>query len=120
YIQISNYFGSNVACETWLISPSMNLNSEASPRLVFKSAYNYSGPALQVLVSTNYSSGDPNAATWTALSPALSGGSWNWVKSGNVSLSAYKSANTRIAFKYTGTNTSGSTWEIDDVAIFGQ
>ena len=120
YIQISNYFGSNVACETWLISPSVNLSSEASPRLVFKSAYNYSGPALQVLVSTNYSSGDPNAATWTALSPALSGGSWNWVRSGDVSLSAYKSANTRIAFKYTGTNTSGSTWEIDDVAIFGQ
>lgn len=120
YIQISNYSGSNVACETWLISPSMNLSSEPSPRLLFKSAYNYSGPALQVLVSTNYSSGDPNSATWAALSPALSGGSWNWVKSGNVSLTAHKSSNTRIAFKYTGTNTSGSTWEIDDVAIFGQ
>lgn len=120
YIQISNYSGGNIACETWLISPVLNINSEPSPRLVFKSAYNYTGPALQVLVSTNYNTGDPNAATWTNLNPTLSGGSWSWVKSGNVSLTPYKSPNTRIAFKYNGTSTSGSTWEIDDVAIFGQ
>lgn len=121
YGYISNYSnGNNQLCETWLISPSMNLNGAPNPKLIFQSAYNYSGPALQVMVSTNYSSGNPNLATWTALSPTLSGGGWSWVWSGNVSLSAYISSNTRIAFKYSGTATSGSTWEIDDIAVLPQ
>lgn len=121
YGYISNYAnGSNQLCETWLISPSMNLTSAPNPKLSFQSAFNYTGPALQVLVSTNYTSGNPNLATWTALSPTLSGGSWNWVSSGTVLLSSYISSNTRIAFKYTGTATTGSTWEIDDIVVFPQ
>lgn len=119
YGYISNFVSGNQICETWLISPSFNISSATNPRFSFTSAYNYSGPALEVLVSTNYISGNPTAATWTPLSPTLSPGSWNWTNSGIVSLSAYMSANTRIAFKYTGTGTSGSTWEIDDIAVFG-
>ncbi len=121
YGYISNYSnGNNQLCETWLISPSMNLTGAPNPKLIFQSAYNYSGPALQVLVSTNYNSGNPNLATWTALSTTLSSGSWNWAWSGNVLLSPYISTNTRIAFKYSGTATSGSTWEIDDIAVLPQ
>ncbi|MBP9068768.1 MAG: choice-of-anchor J domain-containing protein [Bacteroidia bacterium] len=121
YAEISNYINfANQACETWFISPSMNIAAAASPRLSFESAYNFSGPTLEVYVSTNYSSGNPNAATWVNLNPTLSGGSYNWVNSCNISLNSYKSANTRIAFKYTGTATSGSRWEIDDVAVFGE
>lgn len=120
YANITNYFSSsNHACETWLISPSLDLSTASNPRFSFKSAYNYTGPAIQVLVSTNYNSGDPNTATWVALSPALSPGGWAWTSSGTVSLSSYLSPNTRVAFKYTGTNTTGSTWEIDDIAVFG-
>jgi len=37
------------------------------------------------------------------------------VNSGDIDLSTYISTNTRVAFKYTGTENSGSTWEIDDV-----
>jgi hypothetical protein len=121
YGYISNYANSsNQLCETWLISPSMNLTGAPNPKLTFQSAYNYTGPALQVMVSTNYTSGNPNSATWTALSPTMSSGSWSWVASGNVSLSSYISSNTHIAFKYSGTATSGSTWEIDDIVVFPQ
>lgn len=121
YAEISNYINfANQPCETWFISPAMNIAGAASPRVSFETAYNFSGPTLEVYVSTNYSSGNPNAATWVNLSPALSGGSYNWVNSGNISLNPYKSANTRIAFKYTGTSTSGSRWELDDVAVFGE
>jgi hypothetical protein len=119
YANISNYVGgSNQLCETWLISPSYNLVNAGAPKFQFQSAYSYSGPTLQVMVSTNYNSGDPSLATWTALSPTLSPGGYSWTGSGNISLSAYKTANTRVAFKYSGTGTSGSTWEIDDIAVF--
>jgi len=121
YGNITNYIsGTNYLCETWLISPAFDISGASNPHFSFQSAYNYTGPALQVLVSTNYVSGNPTSATLTALSPTLSSGGWNWAGSGNVSLSAYLSPNTRIAFKYTGTASSGSTWEIDDIAVSAQ
>jgi hypothetical protein len=121
YGEISNYsFGSNSACETWLISPAINTSGAANPSFSFETAKNFSGPNLEVYVSTNYTGGAPSTATWTLLSPPLSGGSWNWVYSGKLPLSDYKSANTRIAFKYSGTNSSGSTWEVDDITVYSE
>jgi hypothetical protein len=120
YGNISNY-PSNQTCETWLISPAFDISTAPNPIFNFVSAYNYSGPALQVLVSTNYVSGNPNAAgvTWTNLNPTLSGGSFAWTGSGNISLSSYKTPTTRVAFKYTATG-AGSTWEVDDIAVYAQ
>lgn len=121
YGYISNYIASaKQACETWLISPSFDMSSAPSPYLTFQSAYNYSGPALEVYVLSNYTSGDPNAAITGTLMPTLSGGSWSWTSSGNVSLTSHIGPNKRIAFKYSGTTSTGSTWEIDDIAVFAQ
>ncbi len=115
--KITNYVGSNKNCETWLISPPINLTMATVPNLYFQNAYKYAGAPLQVLVSTNYDSGAPSTATWSPLNPQLSGGNYNFVSSGPLSLSQYKSYNTRIAFKYTGTTSDGSTWEIDDIVV---
>jgi len=120
YANISNYVsGSNQVCETWLISPSLNLTSATNPHFSFSSAYKYTGPALEVWVSTNYTSGAPSSATWTQLTGfALSPGNFAWTGSGSISLSSYMSANTRFAFKYTGTASTGSTWEIDNITVY--
>jgi hypothetical protein len=107
----------NIACETWLISPAFDLSASTNPNLTFLNAYKYTGAPLQVLVSTNYTSGLPSTGTWTLLSFALSTGNFAWISSGNVSLSSYKTQNVRIAFKYTGSSTDGSTWEIDDILV---
>jgi len=121
YAVIKNWNGSvNIATENWLISPSFSLVGSADPILTFKNAKNYAGPVLEVLVSNNYSgTGNPNAATWTQLSPTLSSGSWAWISSGNLSLTPFIGANVYVAFKYTGSTSDGSTWEIDDVLIKG-
>jgi len=47
----------------------------------------------------------------------LSAGNFVFISSGNISLSNYKNSNTRIAFKYLGSASDGSTWEIDDVLV---
>lgn len=121
YAEASNYAnGKNSACKTWLISPPVDLSAAPSPKLVFTSAYNYTGPSVEVYVSTNYSSGAPSAASWTKLSPALSPGGWVWASSGKIALDSYKSSTTRVAFVYSGTSSTGSTWEIDDFAILAQ
>ncbi|MBK6525958.1 MAG: choice-of-anchor J domain-containing protein [Crocinitomicaceae bacterium] len=120
YASISNWNGSvNVLTENWLISPSIDLTPYGAPTLSFDNAKNYSGPALEVLISTNYVSGAPSTGTWTNLSPALSSGAWAWINSGELSLSAYIQSNVHIAFKYTGTASDGSTWEIDNIKIKG-
>jgi len=118
YANASNYInGTNYACENWLISPSVNLSASTNPILNFSTAKNYSGPNLDTYVSTDYVSGSPAAATWTLLPATLSPGSWAWTSSGNISLSAYKTNNVRIGFKYSGTGSAGSTWEVDNIGI---
>ncbi len=121
YGQIKNYVnGANIPCETWLISPAINLTSTSAPILSFITACNYTGSNLQVFVSTNYTSGAPSTATWTSLPAAVSPGAWAWTASGALSLSSYISSNFRIGFKYTGTNADGKTWELDDIKIIAQ
>jgi hypothetical protein len=119
YGQCSNYINpNNFASDTWLITPSMDFSSAANPILTFQNACNYSGQVLEVKVSANYVSGDPNTAAWTTLSPTLSTGSWAWVSSGNISLSAFiGQSNVHVAFRYQGTGSDGKTWELDDILI---
>ena len=118
FAKISNYVSaSNLPCETWLISPAINLSNATLPQLTFLNAYKYTGAALEAYISTNYNSGAPNTATWTKLNFTLSSGNYVFVNSGAVNLSAYKSAQVRIGFKYTGSATDGSTWELDDIII---
>lgn len=117
--KISNFNGTNnIACESWLISPAVDLSSATQPILTFRTACNYTGANLQVYVSTDYDGiSAPNTATWVLLSPVLSSGSWVFTNSGNIDLSAYLTTNVRIGFKYTGSNSDGKTWELDDVLI---
>ena len=117
--KISNWTGStNLATENWFISPSMDLSSTTNPGLSFRNAYNFTGAALEVYVSTDYVSGLPSTATWVPLTGFIwSPGSYTFVDSGNSSLAAYKTSNTHFAFKYTGSTTDGSTWELDNIIV---
>lgn len=114
----NNYsVGVNTPCESWMISPSMNLSGSTNPNLYFQNSCNFTGPLLEVYVSTDYTSGSPQTASWTQLSPTLSGGSYVYVNSGALSLTPYKTNNTRIGFKYIGTGSAGRAWQVDDIVV---
>jgi hypothetical protein len=124
YGVMSNYISpNNFASETWLISPSLDFSSSTAPVFDFKNAYSYNGAALEVLVSTDYDGVSvPSSATWNPLSVQLSSGFFAWVNAsdlpnGPIDLTPYLVNNVYIAFKYTGSNSDGSTWEIDDIEI---
>jgi len=106
------------ACETWYVSPSINLTTMANPMFSMESDVNYTGAALEVYITNNYT-GNATTTTWSQLAVPLdpNNTAWGFFPSGNISLLPYSASNVRIAFKYTGTNIDGSTWEIDDVKI---
>jgi len=59
---------------------------------------------------------NPSSATWVSLNPTFYTGLdyWTWTPSGNLVLPT----NTKyVAFVYIGTNSSGKTWEVDDILI---
>lgn len=118
YTQISNFNSGNTACETWLISKEFDLTGITSPTLSFRAASNYSGAPLEFYVTTNYT-GDVMTTTWVDMTSTVpwSSGGWSWVDSGLLDISAYATSGVRFAFKYTGSNSDGSTWEIDDFTI---
>jgi len=120
--------GSAQTNDAWLISPSINLNGIVNiPVLSFYSRGEYSGPGLQLLVSTTYDgTSTPNPADWTPLNgsfPVPPGGPITaWTLSDNIDLSAYKTApKLYIAFRYTSSSALGAArWSVDDIAITDQ
>jgi hypothetical protein len=121
YGQCSNYVTpNNIPCEAWLISPAFDLTAAVNPAMSFANAWKYTGPSLTIWVSTNYVSGLPSTAAWTNIttSAAWSPGNFSWQASGYVSLLSYiGNNNVHIAFKYLGTGSNGSTWEVDDIIV---
>ena len=123
FASMSGYDGGAQDNEDWLITTAMDFDSYSNEVAVFKNAVNYSGPALQLMISTNYSgTGDPNSADWDDISSRAtwSGGSFDFVESGNVDISDYDGAAVYLALKYTSNPSDGaSKWEIDWLTITG-
>jgi hypothetical protein len=118
YAKISNFNSGNTTSEAWLISPSFDFSTSASASLAFRNAANFTGSDLELFVSTDYDGlSMPSTATWTPLNFTLSLGGFAFVASGSVDLSSFLGANTYVAFKYTGSNSDGKTWELDDINI---
>ncbi len=121
FARMSGFSGSPLENDDWLISPPLNLENYHNEVLTFISAMNYTGPALQVKISTDYEgSGNPGQAEWTSLEAVLSPGNWEWASSGQVDISAYDGNQVFVAFQYTSTTTEAATWEVDDIVIVGE
>ncbi|MFC4262184.1 Ig-like domain-containing protein [Ferruginibacter yonginensis] len=119
-VQINGFAsGSNVINEDWLISPAFNLVGTQFPLLSFWSRTAFNGTPLKLRVSTNYpGTGNPNNFTWVDLNGQFPvQASDIWTLSQNINLSAYKTANTYIAFVYNSTDDDGARWTLDDIKI---
>lgn len=116
--KMSGYEGAAFDNEDWLISPAFDLDNYSNETFVFETAKNYDGPDMELLVSNDYTSGDPTAATWTPISFTASEGEWNWVSSGEIDLSSY-TGTIHLAYKFTSTASGSATWEVDNILITG-
>ena len=113
---LMNGFGADEASNDWLLSPALDFSSTNAEELTFDLAVDFSGPALAVQVSTDYSgSGDPTAANWTEV------GSFSSPGTQTVDLSGVTgNSNVYVAFQYTSTGTGGgdgAEYVVDNVAV---
>ena len=116
--KMSGYAGTNNANEDWLISPSIDLSGLTAASLSFQTASRFTGNVLEIKISSDYTSGNPNGATWTDLTAILdASNSYTWTNSGNIDISSFVGGNVRVAFKYTSTSSASMTWEVDNVKI---
>jgi len=123
--KMSGYIGS-VYYENidYLISPQINLDASEMNKLSFTTARNYTGPALKVLISSDfsgtYTADSVRAATWTDITSnfSFSTGSFAFAASGEFSLSSY-SGKAFIAFVFESSTTQSATWEVDNFLVTG-
>lgn len=85
------------AADDWLITPELNFDEFLNEYISLSMGSNYSGGALNVRLSTNYSgSGSPYSATWSTLASYTSGSNYT-INIGSQTGKGY------IAFQYTST-----------------
>lgn len=120
----SFYSATGVSDEVWLVTPALNLTVTTDPKLSFSSQTRFAnGYPLKALVSTDYDGTEAGiaTATWTELSFTQPTVNDVFVSSGAIDLSSYATSNNvRIAFKYTGSKTTGgvtTTLQLDNIKI---
>lgn len=111
--------------EDWLISPALDLSNTTNEKLTFFSAVGYTGPAMLVKISTDYSgAGAPSAATWTDLTEQATWPTgdpfWQWTSSGAIDISAFGGETAYVAFVYNSTTQAAATWEVDNILVIGE
>lgn len=111
------------ANEDWLISPAFDLTNTKVAKLTFSHAINHATnieEEAKLFFTTNYS-GDVKSAQWQEVKIVNypTGKDWTFVPSGEILFPAevLGKSNVRFAFKYTSTDSSASTWEINNLQV---
>jgi hypothetical protein len=107
-----------------MVSPLFDLTVASAPYLVFDNVTRYSGNPLELYISYDYdgSSNPSQQGTWIDITGYVPNWDtddfqWDLVSSGNTDLTPFIAPSVAIAFKYTGTNSNGATWEVDNIII---
>ncbi len=120
YYAYANGYGGDEGSNDWLITPLLDLRVFKNVQMTFWTAKNYSGPDIQVKVSTDYpGKGDPAMYTWENLDAELSGGGWDWTGSGIISFDQFIGKKIYVAWHYSS-NGGAAAWEVDDIEITGE
>lgn len=121
YSMLMNGYGDNTASDDWLISPPVNLSTREYEyaELTYAHFYDYSGPAVEVKIATDYNGSNPESATWETINNNAPPFQQYWEYQ-EFDLSDYLDSTINIAFHYTSTGTGPSAaalWRVDDVQV---
>jgi len=111
----------NYANEDWLISKQVSLEgvSEVSMTMTYIARYfNNLDSDITIQVSSDYTGGDPAAATWTQVPASWTlGSNWTDFISTTVDLSQFAGQKVTVAVKYVSTDEKAGTIEVQSILI---
>ena len=111
----------NNANEDWLISKRFSTEgvSELSMTMKYIARYfNNLNEDISILVSSDYTSGDPTLATWTPVAASLvEGSNWTEFATVNIDLSDFAGQRITVAVRYRSNDTKAGTIEVQSILI---
>ena len=123
YAQITGFSSNEAEIESWLVTPSINMDTTTMEELVFDIQANYdNGTILSVLFSSNFT-GDVTTAEWQFLDVTIptgpSGGFGNFETVGPINISCIE-GDVNFAFLYQGADPGATTrYHVDNIEITG-
>ena len=128
YAKVSGFANSaSQNAESWLIAPAIDLSKETKAYISFdyvinKGDVDAAATNHKVVITDEYT-GDVKTTEWTEIDfGAENNNSWTFHNTGNIELPALiiGSSNVVIAFKYTSTTETSSTWEMNNLKVTGE
>lgn len=115
FMKASGYIGGAKASESWLISPTIDLNKATTATLTFDHAHKFAGTPSEELTLWIT---ETNTEVWKQLAIDKYGtnNDYNFVTA-TIDLSAYAGKTIKFAFKYISTTSAAGTWEIKNVKV---
>ena len=111
----------NYANEDWLISKRFSLENvtEASMTMTYIARYfNNLDSDITIQISSDYTGGDPTAATWSQVPASwVSGSDWNTFASTTLDLTPYVGQKVTVAVKYLSDDQKAGTIEVQSILI---
>ena len=126
YAEFSSFQSGDVVNISWLVSPVINMDSYKGEILQFQASQSFvssSANSLEVLIATNYNGTNLATANWEPVNanlPTTLSDDFEFIKSGEIDLSAYK-GNINIAFKVKGSGTNNAldgSYQVDAIRIY--
>ena len=126
YAEFSSFQSGDVVNIGWLVSPVINMDTYEGEILQFQASQSFvssSANSLEVLIATNYTGNNLATANWEPVNanlPTTSSPYFEFIKSGEIDLSAYK-GNINIAFKVKGSGTNNAldgSYQVDAIRIY--
>ncbi|MDE6134082.1 MAG: choice-of-anchor J domain-containing protein, partial [Muribaculaceae bacterium] len=111
--------GSAVASTAYMVSPEIDLTGATGCTLSFEHAAKFQTTLKDLCGIVAREKG---ADTWTDLTIPTwpEAGSWTFVSSGNVDLSAFDGKVIEVAFRYGSSTAGADTWEIKNLTVNGK
>jgi len=123
YAQATGYYSGLSSMVTWLITQPVTISTQKILSFQTAKAYwTHTGTHLpfQVFYSTNYSGKNLVTATWIPITATLAvktDPDYTFVNSGNINLPVENGKSCVIAFKYTGSDTESTSYQIDNISV---
>ena len=117
-----NGYGADAASNDWLFLHVPEIAEADNAVFSFDWYYKYDGPALKVMISTNYGgpANDPAdpAVVWHPLAVDFTGDAETWYNTGEIDISDYVGTDVYMAIVYESTGTGGGDgrrWGVDNL-----